>query len=200
MHESKQPSELPSEKVVKSKPSSSRLVLTPTTKANLEQILAVCANPIHLLLEGSSGVGKSATIDEAAAQTGKKLERFNMSSRVNIDDLLGKVTLETDPKGMKSFKFASQPFTRAFGEGHWLLLDELNLAQDTVLQCIEGALDTKVLRVPDGSSADSPCKVVGPDLTRIMIDFGLFMYKFDWLFIYFSFFFHFVTKIYSECE
>ena len=158
------------------------LVLTETTIANLEKIKAVCSNPIPLLLEGGSGVGKSATIDEAANQTGNKLLRFNMSSRVNIDDLLGKVSLQTDDNGLKSFQFLAQPFTIAFEKGYWLLLDELNLAQDTVLQCIEDALDTKVLRVPDGSSSDMPCKV------RTVFSFTFFRFSLSLLlFKYFLF-------------
>lgn len=44
------------------------------------------------------------------------------------------------------------PFSRAFRDGHWLLLDELNLAPDTVLQCIEQALDTGVLQLPGHGS------------------------------------------------
>jgi len=40
--------------------------------------------------------------------------------------------------------FLEQPFTRAFRDGHWLLLDELNLGPDEVLRCIETAIDTGV--------------------------------------------------------
>ena len=37
------------------------------------------------------------------------------------------------------------PFIEAFSGGHCLHLDEINLAPMSVLQCIEEALDTKVL-------------------------------------------------------
>ncbi|GKT31130.1 hypothetical protein ADUPG1_005763, partial [Aduncisulcus paluster] len=37
------------------------------------------------------------------------------------------------------------PFLQAFTEGHWILLDELNLAQDSILQCLEDALDHGML-------------------------------------------------------
>lgn len=42
--------------------------------------------------------------------------------------------------------------------GRWLLLDELNLAPDTVLQAIECALDTRELVVTDTSSASNPVR------------------------------------------
>jgi midasin (ATPase involved in ribosome maturation) len=42
------------------------------------------------------------------------------------------------------FQHQLQPFAAAFVAGDWLLLDELNLAPDNVLQCIEQALDTGV--------------------------------------------------------
>lgn len=71
------------------------------------------------------------------------LLRFNMSSQVSIEDFLGKVVIEKTSEG-ETFKFQPQLFTVAFSTGCWLLLDELNLAQDVVLQCIETALETKV--------------------------------------------------------
>jgi hypothetical protein len=135
--------------------SSTSLVLTPTTQENLERILDVVDNPQPLLLEGPTGVGKSAIIAEAARQRGARLVRFNMSSRLTIDDLLGRVLLKggVSPGGspgagaaVPRLELQLQPFSEAFVGGHWLLLDELNLAPDDVLQCIEQAIDTGVSR------------------------------------------------------
>jgi MoxR-like ATPase len=95
---------------------------------------------------------QSAIIGEAARQTRNKLVRFNMSSRVTIDDLLGKVIVKTED-GAETFLFTKQPFTEAFEKGYWLLLDELNLAPDSVLQAIEEALDTDSLKLHDSSEA-----------------------------------------------
>ncbi len=115
------------------------LVETKSTVANLNLILQMARNQMPLLLEGGTGVGKSATIDEAAKRAGRRLVRFNLSSRVGVDDLIGRVTIESD--GV--LRFRRQPFTEAYEEGHWLLLDELNLAPDPVLQvggspCVPG--------------------------------------------------------------
>lgn len=54
---------------------------------------------------------------------------------MTIDDLLCRVVLRPDSAtGEEQLVMELQPFAAAFKEGHWLLLDELNLAPDTVLQ------------------------------------------------------------------
>ncbi|CAF0986919.1 unnamed protein product [Didymodactylos carnosus] len=134
-----------------------RLVPTPTADENIKKVLEALHDPIPILLEGSTGVGKSASIIEAAYQAQRQLVRFNMSSRVTIDDLLGKVTLVYDANIHKTvFKFINGPFTVAFAQGYWMLFDELNLAQDTVLQAIESVLDTKNLTIRNTSSSSEP--------------------------------------------
>ncbi|CAF4763759.1 unnamed protein product, partial [Rotaria sp. Silwood1] len=132
------------------------LIMTKTTRENILKILEVLDDPIPILLEGSTGVGKSACIMEAANQSNRTLLRLNMSSRVTIDDLLGKVTLGSDPA--KPFEFVEGQFTQAFSLGYWILLDELNLAQDTVLQAIESALDTRRLILRNLSSVEESLK------------------------------------------
>ena len=130
-----------------------RLVLTNAARENVSKVLEVLHDPIPILLEGSTGVGKSASVMEAARQSGHILIRYNMSSRLTIDDLLGKVALVLDDQTQTTrLQFCDGPFTVAFSSGHWILLDELNLAQDTVLQAIESALDTHQLVIHNTSS------------------------------------------------
>ncbi|CAF4794749.1 unnamed protein product, partial [Rotaria sp. Silwood1] len=135
-----------------------RLTLTETALENVSKVMEVINDPVPILLEGSTGVGKSASIMEAAYLCGRReLVRYNMSSRVSIDDLLGKVALVVDLETQSSiFQFVDGAFTKAFSKGYWLLLDELNLAQDTVLQAIESALDTCQLTINNTSSATTP--------------------------------------------
>lgn len=124
------------------------MVITPTTLDNINRVLDVVENPTPLLLEGPTGVGKSATVAEAAERLGKHLIRFNMSSRITPDDLLARTVMKARPDGTIAFELLQQPFIEAFANGHWLLLDELNLAPDDVLQCIEQALDKGVSHRP----------------------------------------------------
>lgn len=99
--------------------------------------MLILSKPIYNfnIRKGATGVGKSATIAAASRATKNRLIRFNMSSRITIDDLLGKVVLCADEnvRGLakEGFQFLPGPFTQAFRDGYWLLLDELNLAQDT---------------------------------------------------------------------
>ena len=134
-------------------------VWTQTTRSNLNKILQAQVSPI--LLEGGTGIGKSATIQIASEITKNKLIRFNMSSRVTIDDFLGKVVIAIDQKTNKdTFEFKLSPFSIAFKEGTWLLLDEMNLAQDNVLQCIENALDSKILSLHNPCNSTQPIEII----------------------------------------
>eukprot|EP00735_Rhodelphis_limneticus_P001022 TRINITY_DN1156_c0_g1::TRINITY_DN1156_c0_g1_i1::g.17308::m.17308 TRINITY_DN1156_c0_g1::TRINITY_DN1156_c0_g1_i1::g.17308 ORF type:complete len:891 (+),score=125.90,sp/O94248/MDN1_SCHPO/35.83/5e-10,sp/O94248/MDN1_SCHPO/34.02/2e-08,AAA_5/PF07728.9/3.2e-09,AAA_14/PF13173.1/0.0039,Sigma54_activat/PF00158.21/0.028,Biotin_carb_C/PF02785.14/0.044,AAA/PF00004.24/0.07,AAA_16/PF13191.1/1.4e+03,AAA_16/PF13191.1/2.6e+02,AAA_16/PF13191.1/5.3 TRINITY_DN1156_c0_g1_i1:132-2804(+) len=113
--------------------SESRLVLSATASANVSRICEIISDPVPVLLEGPTGVGKSATIIQAAELTKNQFIRFNMSSRIGIDDLLGRVQIRKDQStGKEVFTLVEQPFTVAFREGYWLLLDEINLAPCTL--------------------------------------------------------------------
>jgi len=149
--------------------SSSSMVLTPTTIDNLNHIMDVVQNPAPLLLEGATGVGKSATVAEAARRQGKQLMRFNMSSSLTESDLLGRVHMKAGPDGAVVFEHQLQPFAAAFARGDWLLLDELNLAPDDVLQCIEQALDTHVSGVSAGHRPRPACMMPQRAACRLLL-------------------------------
>ena len=133
-----------------------RLALMPCRLDNVSR------SGLHMLLEGGTGVGKSATVETTARmqEAPKKLVRYNLSRNTTIDELIGQVKMETTSSGEVEFRLQLQPFATAFRDGDWLLLDEMNLAQDTVLQCIEQALDTGVLEVPDHTSSDVSSQVI----------------------------------------
>ncbi len=51
---------------------------------------------------------------------------------------MARMVLRKDPSsGEETPDLELQPFSVAFREGHWLLLDEINLAPDNVLQVRE---------------------------------------------------------------
>jgi MoxR-like ATPase len=130
------------------------LVLTPTTSANVHLVCDAATTGVPLLLEGATGVGKSATVEEAAHLSGAELLRFNLSSHTGIDDLIARVSIGRDEAGDAKVDLHLQPFADAFIHGRWLLLDELNLAPDGVLRCIEEALDTGLIHVSHPSDPD----------------------------------------------
>ena len=126
------------------------LVHTPTTLMNLQTVLlAAVQGDSALLLEGPTGAGKSAIIKEASrhfygAGADRGLIRFNLSSRTTIADLIGSISL-VHRDGAEQLEFRPGPFTQAFKDGRWILLDEMNLAPDEVLQRIELSLDLREL-------------------------------------------------------
>ncbi|CAF0790029.1 unnamed protein product [Adineta steineri] len=130
------------------------LVQTSTMRNNRQRIIECIRTPIHLLLQGETGVGKSSLILDVAADLQKPLIRFNLSSKTDIGGLFGSVKLKTVKSGNGQqqeieLEYEEGPFTTAYRHGHWLLLDEMNLAPPNVLQAIEQALESGVLTIPN---------------------------------------------------
>ena len=122
----------------------------------MELVKNVVKNPVNLLIEGETGVGKTSIIMEAARQFGAAIIRCNLSSTTSIMTLFGSSFPQNNNKKIE-VHFQEGPFTKAFRLGAWLLLDEFNLAPDNVLSAIENALDTSKLMLPTESveSVDS---------------------------------------------
>ncbi|PXF43299.1 Midasin [Gracilariopsis chorda] len=113
--------------------------------ARLTRALAVTSRPI--LLEGPPGCGKSSLIAAMASVSGNLFVRINLSESTEMTDLIG-----TDaPDGSDgSFGFREGPLLNAMRQGSWVLLDELNLASQTVLEGLNSLLDhRRSLFVPE---------------------------------------------------
>ncbi len=87
-------------------------------------------------------MGKSSLITNLAKLTGHRLVRINLSEQSEISDLLG-TDLPTDDKTQFSprFIFKEGVFLQAMQNGDWVLLDELNLAPQTILEGLNACLD-----------------------------------------------------------
>ena len=110
----------------------------PTTKMNLLRVVRALQVHKPILLEGSPGVGKTSLITALAAITGNTLTRINLSEQTDLVDLFG-----SDTPGEKSGEFVwrDAPFLRAMQKGEWVLLDEMNLASQSVLEGLNACLD-----------------------------------------------------------
>ena len=128
-------------------PTGPGLVLTTTVQYNIAKVLDAVQLAHPVILEGNTGVGKSATVIEAARLLEHPLIRFNMSANVEVKDFIGSMAFTNTPEGMK-FHFNKGCFAEAWVNGYWLLLDELNLAHSNVLSSLETALDSSKLVVP----------------------------------------------------
>ncbi|XP_043707635.1 midasin [Telopea speciosissima] len=114
--------------------------LAPTTRRNTLRLLRAMQLAKPVLLEGSPGVGKTSLIIALGKFSGHKVVRINLSEQTDVMDLLGSdLPVECD-EGMK-FAWSDGILLQALKSGSWVLLDELNLAPQSVLEGLNAILD-----------------------------------------------------------
>ncbi|KAH9936525.1 uncharacterized protein B0H18DRAFT_1206806 [Fomitopsis serialis] len=112
----------------------------PTTRDNVMRVVRACQLSKPVLLEGSPGVGKTSLVTALANLCGHQLCRINLSDQTDIVDLFGSdLPVEGGEPGQFAWKDAE--FLRALQEGHWVLLDEMNLAPQAILEGLNAVLD-----------------------------------------------------------
>ncbi|KAG6889702.1 hypothetical protein C0992_004422 [Termitomyces sp. T32_za158] len=112
----------------------------PTTQDNAMRVVRACQVLKPILLEGSPGVGKTSLITALANVSGHHLCRINLSDQTDIIDLFGS-DLPAEGGGPGEFAWKDAEFLKALQEGHWVLLDEMNLAPQAVLEGLNAVLD-----------------------------------------------------------
>mmetsp|Transcript_2552 Transcript_2552/g.9614 ORF Transcript_2552/g.9614 Transcript_2552/m.9614 type:complete len:5361 (-) Transcript_2552:2473-18555(-) len=112
----------------------------PTTSHNVMKVLRALQLRKPLLLEGSPGVGKTSLIQALSAVSGHEVVRINLSEQTDMMDLLG-TDLPQEGSSGGDFAWSDGIFLRALKCGHWVLLDELNLASQSVLEGLNSVLD-----------------------------------------------------------
>ncbi|KAL0354501.1 UNVERIFIED_CONTAM: Midasin [Sesamum radiatum] len=89
---------------------------------------------------GSPGVGKTSLIVALGRFSGHTVVRINLSEQTDIMDLLGSdLPIESD-EGIQ-FAWSDGILLQALKKGSWVLLDELNLAPQSVLEGLNAILD-----------------------------------------------------------
>lgn len=112
----------------------------PTSLDNSMRILRACQLDKPILLEGSPGVGKTSLIVALAALSRNNLCRVNLSDQTDLMDLFGSdLPVEGGTPGEFAWKDAG--FLHALQKGDWVLLDEMNLAPQSVLEGLNAILD-----------------------------------------------------------
>lgn len=116
------------------------LLHAPTTSINTMRVVRAMQVHKPILLEGSPGVGKTSLVSAIAKATGNNLIRINLSEQTDLVDLFGS---DTPAEGGNSGEFVwrDAPFLRAMQRGEWVLLDEMNLASQSVLEGLNACLD-----------------------------------------------------------
>ena len=112
----------------------------PTTRSNAMRVVRALQLAKPILLEGNPGVGKTTLVTALAKAIGKPLTRLNLSEQTDLMDLFGSdVPVEGGVAG--TFSWRDAPFLKAMKNGDWVLLDEMNLASQSVLEGLNAVLD-----------------------------------------------------------
>lgn len=114
----------------------------------------------NILLTGGTGVGKTSSIEQIAAQCHVPLIRVNFNGETRLSDFIGKVHVV---KGETHWVDGVLPM--AMKNGYWLLLDELDFADPSILSLLHPVLE------------ENPCLVLkenAGDVIRPHPNFRLF--------------------------
>lgn len=118
--------------------SQSRFVLVPGTLLNLRRLArAVASGPWPVLLEGPTSAGKTTLVEYMAARCGHTVVRINNHEHTDVQEYTGGYA--ADANG--SLVFQDGILVSALRVGHWVILDELNLAPSDVLEALNRLLD-----------------------------------------------------------
>lgn len=112
----------------------------PTTVRNALRIVRAIQTSRPLLLEGNPGVGKTAIVTSLAHLSGNPLTRINLSDQTDLMDLFG-ADAPTEGEQIGHFAWHDGPLLKAMQAGEWVLLDEMNLASQSVLEGLNACLD-----------------------------------------------------------
>lgn len=115
----------------------------PIVKSSIKKIIRAMQLDKPILLEGAPGAGKTSVVSALAKMTGHKLVRINLSDQTDISDLIGAdlPSLTTSDNERPIFCWRDGPFLRAIKESQWILLDEMNLASQSVLEGLNACFD-----------------------------------------------------------
>ncbi|KAI3637359.1 hypothetical protein MIR68_004008 [Amoeboaphelidium protococcarum] len=96
-----------------------------------------------ILLEGSPGCGKSSIVTTIGKLNNKQVVRINLSEQTDLIDLFGSDLPSDggDNNDQPRFEWRDGPLLRAMKDGQWVLLDEMNLASQSVLEGLNALLD-----------------------------------------------------------
>jgi midasin len=120
------------------------------TKSVAEHIVnlarAVYIKRYPVLLQGPTSSGKTSLVRYLAAKTGHEFVRINNHEHTDLQEYLGSYVTDSHGK----LQFQEGALVKAVREGHWIVLDELNLAPSDVLEALNRLLDdNRELFVPE---------------------------------------------------
>lgn len=118
----------------------SHYCLDSTTCLLLERIAEAVLGGEPLLLEGVTATSKTSSILYLAAHLGQPVLRVNLSGTTDVSEFVGRFVPNQDSE-QGGWKWEDGPVVKAMTEGHWLILDELNLAEAAILERLNSILE-----------------------------------------------------------
>lgn len=122
-------------------------ILTHTVRKNLRDIARIISlGRLPVLLQGDTSVGKTSLITYIAKASGNYCVRINNHEHTDLQEYIG--SYAADACGKLVFK--EGVLVEAMRKGHWIILDELNLAPSDVLEALNRVLDdNRELFIPE---------------------------------------------------
>ncbi|CBZ26594.1 conserved hypothetical protein [Leishmania mexicana MHOM/GT/2001/U1103] len=139
----------------------SSLLLLPS-QAHLVKSLLVCVEQNQFaLLVGPSGAGKTFALRTAAVLAGAKLVTFSMTASCDTVDLLGGFDQVEGKQG--EFEWRDSLVLEAMLQGHWLVLDNVNYCNASVLDRLNPLVEPNgVLFVNEQGIVNNEVRVIRP--------------------------------------
>ncbi|KAJ2635895.1 AAA ATPase midasin, partial [Coemansia sp. RSA 1694] len=121
-------------------------VVTSSVEAKIKSLArAVMCGRYPVLIQGPTSAGKTSMVQYLARKTGHRFVRINNHEHTDLQEYLGSYT-SVDGK----LVFEEGLLVKALRHGHWLVLDELNLAPSDVLEALNRLLDdNRELVIPE---------------------------------------------------
>lgn len=114
-------------------------IMTPSVEKKLIDLARiVLTRRVPVLIEGPTSSGKTSAIEYLARRTGHKYVRINNHEHTDIQEYIGSYASDS-VTGKLVFKDGL--LVQALRRGHWIVLDELNLAPTDVLEALNRLLD-----------------------------------------------------------
>ena len=103
----------------------------------------------NVILTGGTGVGKTTHITQLAARVGQPLLRINFNGETRMSDLVGKIQVIDSQT-----RWVDGVLPMAMRKGYWLLLDELDFADPSVLSLLHPVLEEDPMLVLKENSGE----------------------------------------------
>lgn len=130
-------------------------IVTPSVARKLTDLSRIIlTRRFPVLIEGPTSSGKTSSIEYLAKRTGHRFIRINNHEHTDIQEYLGSYVSDANTGRLV---FRDGLLVQALRSGHWIVLDELNLAPTDVLEALNRLLDdNRELVIPETQEVVRP--------------------------------------------